>query len=319
MKKIIWKWLALMGCLLIAGCANSEETAVAAVEELPIEQEEMAETPELEESYENSIKEVLPEEKEPYEDLEIEVNGNKGTIVVGTTGTPFTELLTQAKIQLAEDGWDLQIEKYEDYQKLNEDVLSGGLDAHLFAHQTYIDSYNDVNLTTLTSSGTICYEVYGVYSKVNQDLTKVSDGAIIGIPTDDTAKARTLLYMQDLGWIVLKEDVGMTAILDDIVENMKNLQFVEYTSDTLEQILEETDYCIIGADQAIVAGFDMEEDMLAKETNMSESSRIFSSLLITKEENVSEEKIQVLVNALKSAETKAYMEEKYKGAYAIMK
>lgn len=319
MKKKVWVWIALIISLLISGCADAEVSEAVVVEELPIEKGNNDEKIEGSEGSIQDYEEVLVEEKEPYEDLEIEINGNKGTIVVGTTGAPFTELLTQAKIQLASDGWDLQIHKYEDYQKLNEDVLNGTLDAHMFAHQTYLDSYNDVNLTNLTSVDAICYEVYGVYSKINQDLTRGLNGAVVGIPADDTSKARALLYMQDLGWIVLKENVGMTAILEDIVENNKNLEFVEYTQDTLEQIVTDADYCILGADQAIIAGFTIKEERLAYETNVSESSKIFSTHLVTKEENIAGEKMQVLVNALKSKDTKAYIEETYKGAYALMK
>ena len=319
MKKKLWLWMVLIISLFMSGCADAEAGEAAIVEELPIEQgDNTVKIKDSEDSIQN-LEEVQLEEKEPYEDLEIEINGNKGTIVVGTTGAPFTEILTQAKIQLASDGWDLQIHKYEDYQKLNEDVLNGTLDAHMFAHQTYLDSYNDVNLTNLTSVDAICYEVYGVYSKINQDSIKGLNGAAVGIPADDTSKARALLYMQDLGWIVLKEDVGMTAILDDIVENDKNLEFVEYTQDTLEQIVMDTDYCILGANQAIIAGFAIEEERLAYETSVSESSKIFSTHLVAKEENIAGEKMQVLVNALKSKDTKAYIEETYKGAYALMK
>ena len=228
-----------------------------------------------------------------------------------------TELLTQAKIQLAKDGWDLQIEMYDDYQKINEDVLNGTLDAHLFAHQTYMDSFNDVNGTNLVAVDKISYEVYGIYSSLNQDLTKVPGGAAIGIPQDATRKARALLFMQDIGWITLKEEVGITAILEDVIENPKNLQFKEYTQDTISQVMSETQYCVIGADMAISAGMDVEDDVLKAETDSCDSVDAFVSLLITTEENMQEEKIKVLSAALKSAQTKTYVEEIYRGALAV--
>jgi len=319
MNKKIWMWMALVISLLMSGCAGADTKEAAVVEELPIEQEGNTGNNEGTGDFAQNPEGTPAEEKEPYEELEIEVNGNKGTIVVGTTGAPFTEILTQAKIQLASDGWDLQIIKYEDHLKLNEDVLNGTLDAHLFAHQAYLDSYNGVNSATLVPVDAICYEVFGIFSKINQDLTKISSGALIGIPADDTLKAHALLYMQDLKWIVLKEDVGMTAVLDDITENTKKFEFVEYTQDNLEQILEEADYCVLGANQAVVAGFLLEEDRLLHETNMSESSRVFSTQLVAKEENVTNEKMKVLVNVLKSKDMKIYMEEAYKGAYSLMR
>lgn len=310
MRKRIWTSALFVLLLFMTGCADAGSGQTAMVEELPIEQENTSPS---------GSSEIYEQEKEPYEAVEVEVNGEKGTITVGTTGAPYTELLTQAKIQLAKDGWDVQVKKYDDYQKINEDVINGTLDAHLFAHQTYIDSFNDVNGTNLVAVDRISYEVYGIYSKVNQDLTKVSSGAAIGIPQDATRKARALLFMQDIGWITLKEEVGITAILDDIIENPKNLQFKEYTQDTLLQVMGETDYCIIGADMAIVAGFDAEEGVLKKETDSCDSAKAFVSLLITVEERAQEEKIKVLTAALKSAETKAYAEETYKGALAFFK
>ena len=104
MKKKVWVWITLIISLLMSGCADAEVSEAAVVEELPIEQGNDVEKIEGSEGSIQDYEEVLVEEKEPYEDLKIEVNGNKGTIVVGTTGAPFTELLTQAKIQLASDG-----------------------------------------------------------------------------------------------------------------------------------------------------------------------------------------------------------------------
>ena len=117
--------------LFITGCADAGNEQAAMIEELPIEQQNTSASMDSE---------IYEQEKEPYEAVEVEVNGEKGTITVGTTGAPYTELLTQAKIQLAKDAWDVQVKKYDDYQKINEDVINGTLDAHLFAHQTYIDS-----------------------------------------------------------------------------------------------------------------------------------------------------------------------------------
>lgn len=316
MKKRVWIVSAILWALLLSGCSGTDAEKQAVVRELPIEQaaDEMAEMNTETDMSSEAVRELS---KEPYEEIQVEVNGNKGTILVGTTGAPFTELLTQAKILLAKDGWDLQIKRYDDYLKLNEEVANGSLDAHLFAHQTYVDSYNDVNGTSLSVVDEVCYENYGVYSKINQDLTNIA-GAKIAIPAGVPGKGRALLFMQDMGWITLKEKVGITAIVEDIVENSKNLQFVEYEYETLEQVLNEADYGIIGADMAIAVGFDMEEDVLQKETSSYQSAKAFTSLLITTEENVQNDKMKALSKALDEKEIKTYVEETYEGAYVLV-
>lgn len=313
MKKRNKMWLvSIMMGLVLSGCNGDDTAQSAVIEELPIESEVSAATEDAEKT------QIVMEEKEPYEEVEVEVNGNKGSIVVGTTGAPYTELLTQAKILLAKEGWDLQIKKYDDYEKMNQDVLSGILDAHLFAHQTYVDSYNDVNGTNLVAADEVCYEVYGVYSKINQDLTMLKSGSVIGIPADATRKAHALLFMQDMGWITLNENAGMTAIMEDIAENTKNLQFKEYDSDSLSQVLEEVAYCIIGGDMAIVADLDTEEGVIKEEVTGYESVKTFTSLLVTTQENVQKDGVKALKDVLDTTEMQNYAEEYYEGAWRVL-
>lgn len=317
MKKSYFLQAILAGCIFFAGCGSTENGKVAVVQEIPIESSV--------ESTENTIQEAFGEVSadatqttEVSEDIEAEVNGNKGSILVGTVGVPYTELLTQAKLQLAKEGWDLQIKYYEDYKKLNEDVLNSVLDAHLFAHRTYIDSYNDVNKTELVGVTPVCYEVYGIYSKLNEDLTN-ADGAVIGLPQEAEKKARALLFLHDLGWITLKENRGMTTTMDDVETNNRNLQFSEYTQETLMSVMDESDYCIIGADSATVGGLDIEDDVIRAETAGSTGADVYAALLVTTQEKSAEEKIQVLADALVSEEMTEYVCDTYKGALQLMR
>lgn len=317
MKKRYFLQAIFVSCILFAGCGNTESGSAAVVREIPIEADA--------ESTENTIPEAFSEAgvdttqaAEAFEDIEVEVNGNKGSILVGTVGVPYTELLTQAKLQLAKEGWDLQIRYYEDYEKLNEDVLNSVVDAHLFAHRTYIDSYNDVYKTELVGVMPVCYEVYGIYSKLNNDLTG-ANGAVIGLPQEAEKKARALLFLHDLGWITLKENRGMTTIMEDVETNNMNLEFTEYTQETLMSVMDESDYCIIGADMAIVGGLNVEDDVIRAETAGGTGADVYAALLVTAQEKSEDEKIQVLADALVSEEMKEYVCDTYKGALQLMR
>lgn len=316
MKKRVLLLVIAMFCLMFTGCGNTESKNTATVLEIPIE-ETYESVKEAESTVQEAVSETI-EESIVFEDIEVEVNGDKGTILVGTTGTPFTELLTQAKINLAKEGWDLQIKYYDNYGQLNQDVWNGVLDAHLFAHQTYIDSYNDVNKTELYGVAPICYEVYGVYSKLNSDLTQIAD-ATVALPQEAEKKARALLFMHDLGWITLAEGVGMTAITEDIVTNDKNLQFTEYTQDTLASAMDENDYCIIGADSAIVGGLSIEDDAIRAETKNGLSAGIYATVLVTTPDKAEDAKLLTLADALISDTMKEYVSDTYEGALELMR
>ncbi len=292
--------------ILLPGCADNKENEALMADSIILEETQIA----IESGQQGSnISES--------EEVEIVVEGNKGTITIGTIGTPYDELLTQAKIILAKEGWDVQIKTYTDHKLMNQDVLAGTIDAHLFSHQTYLDSYNDVNGTTLMAVAPICYEKYGIYSLLNDDLTKITTGVAVGIPQEDTQKARTLLFLEDLGYITLKEGVGLTAILEDIVENKYNLQFVEYTEETAKKVLQDTDYCIMGADQAILCDLEPHKDVLKEETPQMNSANSMAALLVTTAENVENEKLLILKEALLSETMQKYAEDTYKGALGL--
>ncbi len=315
-KKNIYLTGLLAAVLLLAGCGNAGSKETGADADLASGSQEISILES--DTEERSVEETTSAngaEKEAKE--EIIVEGNNGTIRIGTTGTPYLELLTQAKIQLAKNGWDVQVETYSDYEKINQDVLNGTLDAHLFAHQTYIDSYNDVNGTELTAAAVISFEKYGMYSKLNEDLSGETDGMTVGIPEDSTRQAKALLFLQDAGYISLAENVGLTAILEDVVENSKNIQFVTYNMDTVQTVLAEADYCVMGADQAILAGLEPHKEVLKEETASFSSARSMASLLVTMPDKVESEGLRVLEDALKSAETREFVEDTYKGALGL--
>ena len=64
------------------------------------------------------------------------------TIVIGATPSPHAEILEVIVDDMAELGYDLQIQIFNDYNLPCPAVASGELDANYFAHIPFIDSYN---------------------------------------------------------------------------------------------------------------------------------------------------------------------------------
>jgi D-methionine transport system substrate-binding protein len=125
--------------------------------------------------------------------------------------------------------------------------------------------------------------------------------------------------MQDLGWITLAENVGMTAIMEDIEVNDKNLQFTEYTQDTLSDVMKECDYCIAGADTAIINGLDVEDDAIRTETKNSASAGVYATLLVATQDKAEDVKLKTLADVLASDAMKEYVSDTYKGALDLMR
>ena len=88
------------------------------------------------------------------------------------------------------------------------------------------------------------------------------DPVQIAIPNDTTNEARALLLLQDNGIITLKDGAGITATIQDIAENPKNIEFKEVEAAQLPNVLQDVDYAIINSNYAIPADLNPVEDSL---------------------------------------------------------
>lgn len=240
--------------------------------------------------------------------------GEDTTITVAASATPHAEILAQAKPILAEQGYDLEVTEFDDYILPNEVVESGEFDANYFQHIPYLNSFNEEKGTHLVNAGGIHYEPFGIYPGTKASLDEIAEGDTIAVPNDTTNEARALLLLQDNGIITLKEGVGLEATVNDIEENPYNVEIVELAAEQVARVAEETAYIVLNGNYALQAGYSVGQDALAYEKSDSEAAKTYVNVIAVKEGNENSEKIQALVNVLKSDEIKEYINATYDGA-----
>ena len=238
----------------------------------------------------------------------------KGTIKIAASATPHAEILEAAKELLAAEGWTLEVTVFDDYVQPNLVVESGDFDANYFQHVPYLDEFNAEQGTHLVDAGDIHYEPFGIYPGTETDLANISEGAVVAVPNDTTNEARALLLLQDNGIIKLKEDAGLTATINDIAENPKNIEIKELEAAQVARVKDEVAFVVLNGNYALEAGFSVGKDAVAYEKADSEAAKTYVNIIAVKEGNESNEGIVALVNALKSDEIKKFIEEKYDGA-----
>ena len=239
--------------------------------------------------------------------------GDGKTITVGATPAPHAEILEVAKEVLAEEGYTLEIKEYDDYIMPNTAVEEEELDANYFQHITYLNDFNESNGTHLVSVGSIHYEPFGIYAGKTASLDALADGAQIAIPNDATNGGRALLLLAQEGLITLEEGAGITATVDDIVENPHNFEIVELEARLLPTTLQDVDVAVINGNYAIDAGLNI-ADALAIESAEGEAATAYANVRVVKEGHENDEGIQALLAALESDEVKAFIDETYDGA-----
>lgn len=235
------------------------------------------------------------------------------TIKVGATPAPHAEILNEVKDVLAKDGWTLEVTEFEDYVQPNEAVNSGELDANYFQHQPYLDEYNTENKTELVSAGAIHYEPLGVYKGTKKSFDELEKGDKIGVPNDASNEARALQLLAENGVIELQKEAGLEATKESITKNDLELEIVELEAATLPNSLPDLALGVINGNYAIGAKL-TSKDSIAFEGKDSAAAETFANIICCAKGNEESEKVQALVNALKTDAVKKFIDEKYDGA-----
>ena len=297
MKKTLSIILALVLALAaLTGCGSSSTTATEATE-APAAETEATEAP-AEEATDDST-------------AELEV------IKVGASATPHAEILESVKDVLAAEGYDLQVVVYDDYILPNQALADGELDANYFQHTPYLNSYNASNGTDLVAAALIHYEPFGIYANGVASLDELAEGATILIPADDSNETRALFLLQQEGLITLPEDasaeVGVSHL--DIVDD-GGYNIVPVQADTVPSQLASSDegtIAVINGNYAIQAGLKV-ADALATEAADGDAAQTYANIIAVRNGDENSEKIQALINALKTDAVKQFIDDNYDGA-----
>lgn len=235
---------------------------------------------------------------------------NGTTITVGATPVPHGEILEQVKPMLKAEGIDLKVIEFTDYVKPNLALNDKELDANFFQHEPYLDKFNAEHGTDLVSVAKIHLEPMGIYSHKIKNLNELADGAKVAIPNDPSNGGRALLILQKAGLITLKTGDSITATVQDVAENKKNLQFVELEAAQIPRSIDDVDIALINTNFAMEGGFNPLKDALYMESKDSP----YANILVVRKGDENRPEIQKLVKALQSPEIKKFIEDKYQGA-----
>ena len=232
------------------------------------------------------------------------------TLNVAASPTPHAEILKECVPILAEQGIDLQVHEYSDYVIPNTAVEDGDEDANYFQHIPYLDDFNATRGTHLVNVAAVHIEPMGVYAGKTASLEELADGATIAVPSDATNEGRALLLLETQGLIKLADSTNLSSTPNDIVENPKNLEFVEMEAAQIPSSLADVDLAVINSNYALGAGLNPTEDALVLES----ADSPYVNVLVVKEGNEDNAAIQALVEALHSDTIRDFINEEFDGA-----
>ena len=187
-------------------------------------------------------------------------------------------------------GLDVELVTFNDYVLPNEALSKGDIDANAFQHKPYLDQQlKDRGYKLVAVGNTFVYPIAG-YSKKIKSLDELQDGSQVAVPNDPTNLGRSLLLLQKVGLIKLKDGVGLLPTVLDVVENPKNLKIVELEAPQLPRSLDDAHASQIGLTPAKDGIFVEDKDSP------------YVNLIVTREDNKDAENVKKFVLAYQSDE-----------------
>ena len=242
-------------------------------------------------------------------------NKEKGssTIKVGVNGTDFT-IWNYIKEELAKENIELEVISFSDYIQPNVALAEGEIDINSFQTEIYFKQFIADRNLELSSIGYSVIAPMAIFSETVTDINDTPQNGKVAIPTDATNGGRALIILEQSGLIKLKEDVGATPTVHDIIENPRNLEITSVDPNLIPRSLQDIDLGIINSGVAITAGLKPLEESIYIEDIENEDAKNYYNIFAVRKGDEERPELKRLVEIYRTEPVKELIHEVYGGA-----
>ncbi|OMF24808.1 hypothetical protein BK133_22185 [Paenibacillus sp. FSL H8-0548] len=234
----------------------------------------------------------------------------KKSLKIGATAGPYSDMVNKAiKPLMEEKGYKIEIVEFNDYVQPNKSLDNGSIDANLFQHIIYLNKFAQDNKLELSSVISVPTAPMGLYSNTIKSIDDIKEGSSLTIANDPANLARSLLLLQDIGLVTIKDDADPATISDkDIENNVKNLKITSLEAAQLPRTLDSSNLSVVAGNFALAAGMDLTSALQLE--NMSENYRNVVAVRTTDAES---QFAKDLKEVIESAEFEQKIDEQFQG------
>jgi len=231
-------------------------------------------------------------------------------IKLGATAGPYSDMLTKAIIpKLEEKGYKVELVEFSDYVQPNNALDNGDIDANLFQHTIYLETFEKQNNMDLEALITVPTAPMGFFSEKFKSVDEISEGATVAIANDPANAARTLLTLQGQDLIEIDSAAEeLTASEKDIVKNNKNLVFQPVEAGSLPRQIENADIAAVPGNFALAAGLKLTDALFLEDMNEN-----YRNVVAVKAENKDSQLAKDLIEIVESAEYEETINSEFQG------
>ncbi|MEW9096782.1 MAG: MetQ/NlpA family ABC transporter substrate-binding protein [Clostridiaceae bacterium] len=238
---------------------------------------------------------------------------DKTIIRLGITGED-RGIWKDIKERLAKENIDLQIISFSDYNRPNLALSDGEIDANAFQTIAFFDKFKADHNLDLASIGYTVLAPMGIYSEKLKNLDELKVNSKVAIPNDASNGGRALILLQNAGLIKLKDGVGITPTVKDIIENPKNLDIIELAATQIPRSIKDVDIALINNGVAVDAGYSPLKDSILIEDTKDPSTKNYFNIIAVNAKDKDNAALKRLIQTYQTEETKKLIDEVYKGS-----
>lgn len=209
------------------------------------------------------------------------------------------------------EGIEIEVVTFSDYVQPNVALAEGDLDANAFQTVAYFDTFIEEHNMDLSPIATTVLAPMGLYSEKVTSAEEIPEGGKIAIPNDASNGGRALLLLEEAGLIKLSEDYDGNLDLNKIVENPKNIEFVEMVSAQTPRALPDVSASVINNGIAVDAGFNPTKDSIYLE---SETATPYVNIIAVRTEDKDNETLKRIAKLYQEDDVADFINEEYKGS-----
>jgi D-methionine transport system substrate-binding protein len=226
---------------------------------------------------------------------------------VGTSGGPIADIIQFAAARAREQDLDVKIVEFSDWVTPNEALQSGDIDANLFQHTPFLNNAIATRGYAFAAIAPTYVLPVGLYSKKITKLSEVHPGTSVAVANDPVNEARGLLLFEKAGLIKLRDGAGEKANVRDIVENPKNLKFLEIEAPQLPRVLDDVELAQVSINYLIASGGDPESLLIADGFG----DPRYALQFVARTDRKDDPRLLRFVSIYRSQEVKDYISKKY--------
>jgi D-methionine transport system substrate-binding protein len=237
------------------------------------------------------------------------------TILIGVTQKPTYPDLIKYAIQpsLEKKGYTVTLQQLDDQHVFNQTLVDGYIDMNIGQHESALN-FEKTNNPTWKISPLISVPSahMGLFSdkykvKTVEELKqRVEAGDIVAMPDDATNLPRSLIFLENLGFLRLKDNIDKFAATEhDIAHNPYQLVFRMVKAEQIPRILDGIAIGVIYGDDADLLG--ILDQAIIREVDESD---LFLNIFVIQEADRGEEWVEDFKEVILSEEFKEVIENR---------